>query len=131
MQNSHSITWSFNYVVFSDHMINQIRNFSICTIPLPAKRSNRRLIDVEMTSCVYWETWQIVYLFKGLSTIKLYNPLNKWLFEVMWQIKNIKSPVSQCRWSQDLARFWHTNRSSNSQVNKTMTIKLKFNHLTN
>ena len=45
---------------------------------------------------------------KGIPTIKPYDHLNKWLFEVTWQIKDVKSNLSQYLLSRNLSEWWLT-----------------------
>ena len=43
-----------------------------------------------------------------------------WSYKITWQTKNIGSPLSQCLWSQKLARWWNTMKSLHSQNHMTL-----------
>ena len=52
---------------------------------------------------------------EGLPIIKSHDHLIKSLCEITWQIKNIKSDLSQYLWSPNLSEWWLTARSSHSK----------------
>ena len=62
---------------------------------------------------------KVVTLHEGLPPINSYNPLNICSRESIWQIMNIKPPLSRCVWSQDLSGWWHVARSSNLWIRVT------------
>ena len=76
------------------YMTYQILYISACTGPMATKNG------------------KVVTHSERLLPINSYNHLNMFLQEVTWQIKNIKSPLSQWLWLQDLWGWWHTTRIS-------------------
>ena len=50
-----------------------------------------------------------------VSVIKLHDHSNKWLCEVTWHIKSIKSKLSQCLLSPNFSELWYITKSSQSQ----------------
>lgn len=47
---------------------------------------------------------------KGFPLVKALIPISKWLLEVTWQAKNLKSQILQ-KWSLNLSESWHSTWS--------------------
>ena len=86
-------------------------------------------LDKWPSNMVKW-WWLIVRGFHPQSP----KSLSTWSGEVTWQIKNIKSPLSQCLSSPNLSDtpLWHTARSSHPQSHMTLySCGLVWGHTTN
>ena len=46
---------------------------------------------------------RVVTYHETLQPIKSYDPLITWYFEIMWQTKNVISPLPECQWPPHLA----------------------------
>ena len=83
----------FKHVVYWDHLTNQKRFVPTITMSEATK----------LTSVVTYD--------EGLPITKSDDDLDKWLCEVMWQIKDIKSDLSQYLLPPNLLYWWLTATS--------------------
>ena len=84
-----------------------------------------RVYFVSTNYCVYILKFRLcdhnIYR-ERFSSAKPHDSFIQWSCEIMGQIKNNISPLSQYLWSSDLAGWWHTVSSSH------LTVTWSFNH---
>ena len=81
----HKVIWPFGHVVLYDHVTNQSHYIFTTTVSIATKLG------------------RMVTQLDGLLLIKLHDSLITWSYRIMWQTKNIISPLLQCLRPPNLA----------------------------
>ena len=99
------ITWDF---------VTNLKHISTNTMAKATKlvrvtTYRQRFTLIKLQSPLIMSSYEITWKTKNIyldchNAIRSHDHLNKWLCEVMWQIKNIKSQLSQCLWSTTCQR---------------------------
>ena len=79
-------------------------------------------IYLNWTNAYGHQTWQDGGLHGGLQTFKSLDPLITWSSKIMWQIKNLISPLLKRLWPLNLAGWSLTLRGSYPQSQMTLFI---------
>ena len=121
----HDVTWQIKYVI--SLLSKGLWPWSLAkwwvTIRGVHQRSHTTLLTRGHMRSL--ERLNILYLYyrnacihqsygEGIPTIKSHDHLSKYLCEITWQIKNIKSHLSQHLLSPNLLGWWYTLRSTHT-----------------
>ena len=92
---THKVIWLSDHVVLQDQVTSLKHHIFTAAVAMATK------------------VGKIVIYLEGLLATKLHISRVTWSCKIMWQTRSIISPLQQCLWPTNLARWWLTLRGSN------------------